>query len=134
MARYLEFVVNGPPISNQQSTPQGRANLNAWRATIGGAATLVWPNSPLTIELKVVLHPKPDDLPLFAKDFKVQILARKDNGGILTVAKDSPSELQADQDVARYLEIVAKQPGWRLDVFVLGPEVPAAPVRNDVRE
>src|SRR5579885_3560424 len=55
MGRYLEFVVPGPPISNQQSTPQGRANLAAWRATIAGAATLAWPNAPLTIELKAVI-------------------------------------------------------------------------------
>ncbi len=55
MGRYLEFVVTGPPISNQQSTPQGRANLAAWRATIAGAATLAWPNAPLTIELKAVI-------------------------------------------------------------------------------
>ncbi|VTR96733.1 crossover junction endodeoxyribonuclease : Crossover junction endodeoxyribonuclease RusA superfamily OS=Bacillus cereus H3081.97 GN=rusA PE=4 SV=1: RusA [Gemmata massiliana] len=55
MARHLEFVVLGPPISNQQSTVQGRANLTAWRATIAGAATLAWPNQPLTIELKAVV-------------------------------------------------------------------------------
>ena len=55
MAMYLEFVVHGPPISNQQSTAQGRANLAAWRATIAGAATLAWPNAPLTIELKAVI-------------------------------------------------------------------------------
>jgi Holliday junction resolvase RusA-like endonuclease len=55
MAMYLDFVVLGPPISNQQSTPQGRANLAAWRATIAGAATLAWPNAPLPIELKAVI-------------------------------------------------------------------------------
>ena len=55
MAMYLEFVVLGPPISNQQSTPQGRANLAAWRATIAGQATLNWANPPLTIELKAVI-------------------------------------------------------------------------------
>lgn len=55
MARHLEFVVPGPPISNQQSTPQGRANLTAWKATVAGAAALAWPNVPLTIELKAVI-------------------------------------------------------------------------------
>lgn len=55
MAMYLEFVVVGPPISNQQSTAQGRANLAAWKATIAGAATLAWPNAPLAIELKAVI-------------------------------------------------------------------------------
>jgi len=55
MAMYLEFVVPGPPISNQQSTPQGRANLAAWKATIAGAAALAWPNAPMTIELKAII-------------------------------------------------------------------------------
>jgi Holliday junction resolvase RusA-like endonuclease len=55
MALYLEFVVMGPPVSNQQSTAQGRANLAAWKATIAGAATLAWPNAPLAIELKAVI-------------------------------------------------------------------------------
>lgn len=55
MARHLDFVVLGPPISNQQSTVQGRANLATWRATIAGAAMLAWPNAPLTIELKAVI-------------------------------------------------------------------------------
>jgi Holliday junction resolvase RusA-like endonuclease len=55
MAMHLEFVVAGPPVSNQQSSPQGRANLAAWRATIAGAAALAWPNPPLTIELKAII-------------------------------------------------------------------------------
>jgi Holliday junction resolvase RusA-like endonuclease len=55
MATHLEFVIPGPPISNQQSTPQGRANLLAWRATIAGAATLNWAHPPLTVELKAVI-------------------------------------------------------------------------------
>jgi Holliday junction resolvase RusA-like endonuclease len=55
MAMHLEFVVAGPPISNQQSTQQGRANLASWKATIAGAATLAWPNAPLTIELKAII-------------------------------------------------------------------------------
>ena len=82
---------------------------------------------------KVVLHPKADDLPPFAKDFKVEILATKDDGSVLAVAKSSPTELQSDQDVARYVEITSGQPGWKLDVFVLGPDAPAIP-NGEVRE
>jgi hypothetical protein len=83
---------------------------------------------------RVVLHPKADDLPSFAKDFKVQILATKDDSSVLTVAKASPSELQSDPDVARYAEITDRQPGWRLDVFVLGPDSPALPEKGNARE
>ena len=52
---HLDFVVLGPPISNQQSTPAGRRNLVDWRATVAAAATLRWPNPILLIDLKAVI-------------------------------------------------------------------------------
>ena len=55
MAMHLEFVVQGPPISNQQNTAQGRANLAAWSATVRGAAQNVWANPILTGELKAII-------------------------------------------------------------------------------
>src|SRR5438093_1193943 len=51
MAVHLEFVVLGPPVSNQSPGP----NLTTWRGTIAGAATLSWPNPPLTGDLKVII-------------------------------------------------------------------------------
>lgn len=82
----------------------------------------------------VVLHPKAGDLPAFAKDFKVQVLATKGGGGVLTVAKANPSELQADADVVQYAEITNRQPGWKLDVFVLGSDAPSLPEKDEARE
>ncbi len=55
MAVHLELVVLGPPVSNQQSTPNGRANLLAWRATVAGAATLQWPSPLLMVDLKAII-------------------------------------------------------------------------------
>ena len=52
---HLEFVVLGPPISNQQSTPQGRANLAAWRATVSGEAQSKWAKPLLTENLKAII-------------------------------------------------------------------------------
>ena len=83
---------------------------------------------------KVVLHPGATDLPAFAKDFNVEIVATKEDGGVLAVAKSSPSELQADPEVARYTEITGRQSGWRLDVFVLGPDIPTIQEKRDVQE
>ena len=51
MAVYLEFVVLGPPVSNQSPGP----NLTTWRGTVAGAATLNWPNPPLTGDLKAII-------------------------------------------------------------------------------
>jgi Holliday junction resolvase RusA-like endonuclease len=51
MAVHVEFVVPGPPVSNQTPGP----NLTTWRATVAGAATLNWANPPLTAELKAII-------------------------------------------------------------------------------
>jgi Holliday junction resolvase RusA-like endonuclease len=55
MAMHLEFVVLGPPISNQQSTAQRRANLTTWRATVAGEAQNKWANPILTGRLKAII-------------------------------------------------------------------------------
>jgi hypothetical protein len=89
MAMHLEFAVLGPPISNQQSTPQGKANLAAWRATV--------------------------------------------DGNVLASAKSSPSEMQADPNLSTYAKAIEKQPGWRYDVFVVGPDAEATPEKGDVK-
>jgi hypothetical protein len=83
---------------------------------------------------KVIIHPTSDDLPPFAKDFKVEILATGDQGNVLVVAMATPSEFQADQEVARYAELTSKQPGWRMDVFVLGADSPSLPEAREAKE
>ena len=56
MAMHLEFVVPGPPISNQQSTAAGRANLTTWQRIIAAAVGPLWGARPvLTGELKAVI-------------------------------------------------------------------------------
>jgi hypothetical protein len=55
MAVYLEFVVQGPPISNQQSTAKGRATLMAWKATIAAAVAANWMGQELTAPLKATI-------------------------------------------------------------------------------
>jgi hypothetical protein len=55
MAILVEFVVLGPPISNQQSTPSGRANLATWRAKIAGTAGPLWAKPPHSANLKGVI-------------------------------------------------------------------------------
>ena len=68
------------------------------------------------------MRPGPDDLPPFAKDFQVEILATGADGNALASVKTSPSDLEADPNVPRYAEVIEKQPGWRFDLFVLGPD------------
>jgi Holliday junction resolvase RusA-like endonuclease len=47
--------VPGPPISNQQSTQRGYANLMAWKATVRAEAQKGWVKAPLTGSLKAVI-------------------------------------------------------------------------------
>ncbi len=42
MAMHLEFVVLGPPISNQQRHGRGKAILATWRALVAGEASFRW--------------------------------------------------------------------------------------------
>jgi hypothetical protein len=83
---------------------------------------------------EVVVRPGPEDLPAFAKDFQVEILARRDDGGVLASAKKSASDLEADPNVPRYAEVTNQQPGWRFDLFVLGPDRQATPEKREAKE
>jgi Holliday junction resolvase RusA-like endonuclease len=51
MAMHLEFVVPGPPVSNQSTSP----NLAVWRATVAGEAQSRWGKPPLTVNLKAII-------------------------------------------------------------------------------
>jgi hypothetical protein len=83
---------------------------------------------------KVVLRPAPDDLPNFAKDFKVEIIAKRGDGCVLASAKKSLSDLEADRELQRYAEIIEKEPGWRFDLMVLGPESQPMPEKKEANE
>jgi uncharacterized protein YutE (UPF0331/DUF86 family) len=83
---------------------------------------------------KVVVNPGPDDLPAFARDFKVEIVATKNGSGVFASAKKSQSDLEADREVPRYAELTNKEPGWRFDIFVLGPESQPEPSKIEALE
>jgi len=83
---------------------------------------------------QVVVRPGPDALPSFAKDFNVEILATRADGNLLASMKGSQSDMQADPNLLRYAEVVEKQPRWRYDLFVLGPDAPPEPETRDVEE
>ena len=83
---------------------------------------------------RVVVRPGPEDLPAFAKDFKVEILATRDDGCVLASAKKNASDLESDPNLPRYAEVTNKQPGWRFDVYVLTPDTQAAPEKREAKE
>ncbi|HEV7224900.1 MAG TPA: RusA family crossover junction endodeoxyribonuclease [Pirellulales bacterium] len=52
---HLEFIAPGPPVSNQQSTSQGRANLAAWKAKVHARVVAAWAKPALGTKLKAVV-------------------------------------------------------------------------------
>jgi hypothetical protein len=83
---------------------------------------------------EVIVRPKSDDLPSFAKDFKIDMIAKRNDGCVLVSAKKSQSDLESDREISNYAEITGKEPGWRLDLVVLGSESPQMPSKKDATE
>jgi hypothetical protein len=75
---------------------------------------------------EVVVRPGVGDLPPFAKDYRVELLGRKGDGGVLVAAKKNRTEVAAAQELTKYAEETPNHPGWRFDLAVLEAEEPGA--------
>jgi uncharacterized protein YutE (UPF0331/DUF86 family) len=90
----------------------------------------------------VTVRPSASELPPFAKDFKIEILATRGDGNVLVSVRKNPTEFRKDPDVSRYAEAIDHQKGWRYDIIVLEAdnrpesEVPGAkePSESDIRK
>jgi hypothetical protein len=60
---------------------------------------------------QVTIRPNPAALPPFAKDFRVEILAKREAEGVLVAVKRDRNELAADSNLTRYAEIIGLQTG-----------------------
>lgn len=74
----------------------------------------------------VTIRPSPDQLPPFAKDFRIEILGRRGAEGVLVAVRKNRDEVAADGDMQRYAEVTGSQPGWRFDFAILESEKPNA--------
>jgi hypothetical protein len=83
---------------------------------------------------RVFTRPIPDQLPDFAKDFNVEILALRNAGGVIVSVKNTQAELERDTHVPKYAEVTGNQPGWRYDVIVLGPQSQPEPDQIEAAE
>ena len=82
---------------------------------------------------KVVVQPTQADLPDFAKDFKVEILAKREDVSVLASVKKDQAALAADSQLADCAESTNQQAGWRYDLFVLGGD-DQAPEKHEAKE
>lgn len=55
MAVHLEFIVPGPPVSNQQRSSRGKAYLHSWKAAVSNAVRVAWSSPKLTVNLQATI-------------------------------------------------------------------------------
>src|SRR4051812_49273398 len=67
----------------------------------------------------VLVRPGPEDLPPFAKDFQIELLARRGEGSALISVKKNLTEMSAEKNMPRYAQVIAEQPGWRYDFAIV---------------
>jgi len=82
----------------------------------------------------VTVRPGPDQLPPFAKDFRVEIVGRRGAGGVLVAVKKNRDDFAADSNMQRYAELAAAQPGWRFDFALLEPQTLGARESRGAKE
>ena len=70
----------------------------------------------------VILHPRREEMPSFAADFQVELIARRASEGVIVEVKTNRIDLASDDQLTRLAEITNAQHGWRLDVVVLEQE------------
>ena len=83
---------------------------------------------------QVTLRPRPEDLPAFARDFKVEILGKRADKGVLVAVKRNRDEVASDSNMPRYAEVTGAQPGWRFDFAILEGEDPTGRRGVEARE
>lgn len=83
---------------------------------------------------QVTVRPRAEDLPAFAKDFKVDIIARRGGEGVLVSVKKNRQEMAADKEMVRYARIAGEHQGWRYDFAILEAEDPLAREVRDAQE
>src|SRR5258708_1722562 len=71
---------------------------------------------------QVVSRPSADDVPAFARDHQVDLIAYKGNEQVLVQVKASRHELRDDPKAIELAELVNGQHGWRFDLVVLNQE------------
>jgi hypothetical protein len=82
----------------------------------------------------VSLHPQGEQLPAFAKDFGVDILATRGEERVLVQVKWDREDLEADPSVPAQAGVTNTQPGWRYDLVVLNEGDPFRRVTRGATE
>lgn len=67
----------------------------------------------------VEVRPRGASLPAFAKDFGVDLLARRGDENVLVAVKKNRDAVAGDAAIKRYAESTENQPGWRFDLVIL---------------
>ncbi|MDB5310414.1 MAG: hypothetical protein JWO38_4616 [Gemmataceae bacterium] len=83
---------------------------------------------------EVTVRPGPAQLPPFAKDFRVELVGRRGDEGVLVAVKKNRDEVTADPNLPRYAEITAAQKGWRFDLAALEGQNPMGRAAREMKD
>jgi len=78
----------------------------------------------------VVVKPTADQLPAFARDFRVEVVGRRPDQSVLVAVKRNRLDFAADPEMPRYAEVIGTQPGWRFDLVLLEGSAPKSPLEG----
>jgi hypothetical protein len=82
----------------------------------------------------VVMYPKGDQVPPFAAQLRLDMIAMRGDESVVVEVKPRRSDLADDPQLARIAERVNNQPGWRFDLVTLEPETPVQRVAEKAEE
>ena len=73
---------------------------------------------------EVTIRPAAECLPPCAKDFKIEILGRRGDGGVIVAVKKDRDQVASDANLAQYAGTTSSQKGWRFDLAIVESEQP----------
>jgi hypothetical protein len=82
----------------------------------------------------VVHHPNPGQLPAFAADFGVELLASRGKEHVLVQVKPNRAAVEADPNIPARAGLTNAQPGWQYDLVILNNDDPLRRILRDAGE
>src|SRR5437870_1559298 len=83
---------------------------------------------------QVIVCPSGSQVPCFAKDLHVDLLAIKGDEHVFVQIKENREDLKTDPETAKAADIINAQPGWRFDLVVLNTDSPTEKLAREVGE
>jgi uncharacterized protein YutE (UPF0331/DUF86 family) len=71
---------------------------------------------------EISFHPNPEDLPDFLKNYRPDMIARRDDEAVVVEVKSRSSLNSSTQYLRNLAQVVEQHPGWRFELVMTNPE------------